>query len=65
MQRNRLHDLRHLHATELLRAGEPLHVVSNRLGHADPAITATVYAHVSNEQADNASTTFAQRADLA
>ena len=55
----RLHDLRHLHATELLRLGEPLHVVSDRLGHRDPMVTATVYAHVSNEQGETASNTFA------
>ena len=55
----RLHDLRHLHATELLRLGEPLHVVSDRLGHRDPMVTATVYAHVSSEQAETASATFA------
>ena len=42
----RLHDLRHLHATTLLLAGEGLNVVSHRLGHADPAITLRVYAHV-------------------
>ena len=55
----RLHDLRHLHATELLRLGEPLHVVSDRLGHKDPMVTATIYAHVSNEQGESASLTFA------
>ena len=55
----RLHDLRHLHATELLRHGEPLHVVADRLGHKDPMVTATVYAHVSNEQGETASSTFA------
>lgn len=65
LRHNRLHDLRHLHATELLRLGEPLHVVSKRLGHADPMVTATTYAHVSNEQADTASTTFANGARLA
>jgi len=42
----RLHDLRHMHATTLLLAGVPVHVVSDRLGHADPAITLRVYAHV-------------------
>jgi hypothetical protein len=31
----RLHDLRHLHATLLLLAGVPVHVVANRLGHSD------------------------------
>jgi integrase len=42
----RLHDLRHLHATKLLLSGVPVHVVAARLGHADPAITLRVYAHV-------------------
>ena len=55
----RLHDLRHLHATELLRLGEPLHVVANRLGHKDAMVTATIYAHVTDEQAESASDTFA------
>jgi integrase len=41
-----LHDLRHLHATTLLLSGVPVHVVAARLGHADPAITLRVYAHV-------------------
>jgi integrase len=55
----RLHDQRHLHATELLRLGEPLHVVANRLGHRDAMVTATIYAHVSDQQAETASSTFA------
>jgi integrase len=42
----RLHDLRHVHATTLLLAGVPVHVVAARLGHADPSITPRVYAHV-------------------
>ena len=42
----RLHDLRHLHATTLLLSGVPVHVAAARLGHADPAITLRVYAHV-------------------
>ena len=42
----RLHDLRHTHATILLTAREPVHVVSARLGHASGVITQTVYAHV-------------------
>lgn len=56
----RLHDLRHLHATELLRLGEPLHVVAQRLGHRDSMVTATIYAHVSNEQDETASERFAR-----
>jgi integrase len=31
----RLHDLRHVHATLLLIAGVPVHVVAERLGHAE------------------------------
>jgi integrase len=45
----RLHDLRHLHATTLLLAGVPVHVVAARLGHADPAVTLRVYSHVLRE----------------
>ncbi|WP_427383985.1 tyrosine-type recombinase/integrase [Janibacter sp. G56] len=54
----RLHDLRHLHATMLLKAGVPVHVVAARLGHADPAITLRVYAHVLDDQASGAAATF-------
>jgi hypothetical protein len=43
----RPHDLRHLHATTLLLAGVPVHVVAAPLGHADPAITLRVYAESS------------------
>jgi integrase len=42
----RLHDLRHTHATLLLAGGVPVKVVSERLGHASPTITLTVYQHV-------------------
>jgi integrase len=42
----RFHDLRHAHATVLLRQGEPPHLVSRRLGHADVALTLRVYSHV-------------------
>lgn len=41
-----LHDLRHTHATVLLKAGVPVKVVSERLGHANPAFTMSVYQHV-------------------
>jgi integrase len=42
----RLHDLRHTHASILLTAREPVHVVSQRLGHANANVTLGVYAHV-------------------
>ena len=43
------HWLRHSHATALLLAGVPVHVVSRRLGHADVQTTLEVYAHVTEE----------------
>lgn len=42
----RLHDLRHTHASILLKEGVPLKVVSERLGHASPAFTLSVYQHL-------------------
>jgi integrase len=42
----RLHDLRHTHASILLKQGIPLKVVSERLGHANPAFTLSVYQHL-------------------
>jgi integrase len=42
----RLHELRHFHASELLAAGVPITTVSGRLGHANPATTMAVYAHM-------------------
>lgn len=41
-----LHDLRHTHATLLLKSGVPIKVVSERLGHANVAFTMNVYQHV-------------------
>ena len=41
----RLHDLRHTHATLLLRAGVHPKIVSERLGHAKVSITMDVYSH--------------------
>jgi integrase len=42
----RLHDARHTAATLMLRAGVNVKVVSQRLGHADIAVTMRVYQHV-------------------
>jgi integrase len=41
-----VHELRHSHATILLRAGVPVHIVAKRLGHKDPSVTLNVYADV-------------------
>ena len=44
------HSMRHTHATQLLRAGINVKVISQRLGHASVAFTLRVYAHVLPEQ---------------
>jgi hypothetical protein len=41
-----LRGVRHSYATAALAAGEPLKVVSERLGHASTSITANLYQHV-------------------
>jgi len=46
VRRIRLHDLRHTHASILLKENVPPKVVSERLGHSSPAFTMTVYQHV-------------------
>ena len=43
------HWFRHSHATALLLAGVPVHVVSRRLGHADVQTTLNVYGHVTDD----------------
>ncbi len=42
----RLHDIRHTHGTLLIKAGVPVKVVSERLGHGNPAFTIDTYQHV-------------------
>ena len=42
----RLHDLRHTHASELLKAGVRPKVAQERLGHANVGITLDTYSHV-------------------
>ncbi|MGH8946235.1 MAG: tyrosine-type recombinase/integrase [Acidimicrobiia bacterium] len=42
----RLHDLRHTHGTLLIKAGIPVKVVSERLGHGNPTFTIDTYQHV-------------------
>jgi integrase len=52
----RVYDFRHTHASILLAAGTPVHVVSKRLGHASAKMTLDVYAHVLSGQDDDAVT---------
>lgn len=42
----RVHDLRHTHATLMLKAGVHPKIVSERLGHANIGITLDTYSHV-------------------
>ena len=49
MRRIKFHGLRHTMATLLLNAGEPVHNVSKRLGHASVMVTVEVYAHCLEE----------------
>lgn len=42
----RLYDLRHTHATILLRANVNPKIVSERLGHASVSLTFDTYSHV-------------------
>ena len=44
-----LYGFRHSHATNLIRAGVPIKVVSKRLGHKDASTTMNTYWHLFNE----------------
>lgn len=57
--RLRLHDLRHTHATTLLRAGMPVHIVSKRLGHKNVTLTLNTYADVIPDDDTTASDMYA------
>ena len=58
------HGLRHTAASLMLLAGVPLLVVSRQLGHANPNITAAVYAHLlSDAHLDQAATVFEPSGD--
>lgn len=62
LQRIRLHDLRHSHATQLLVAGTRPDVVTKRLGHSSVAFTLQTYGHVyDGDQRTAMSTLLARR----
>ena len=42
----KFHQARHAYASTLIAALLPITTVSNVLGHADPAITLRIYAHL-------------------
>jgi integrase len=49
------HGLRHTHASQLIDSGVDIVTISKRLGHADPAITLKVYAHMFRQDDSKAS----------
>jgi len=59
--RVRFHDLRHTHATQLLKEGVHPKVAQERLGHATIAVTLDLYSHVMPGMQENA----ALRVDMA
>jgi integrase len=59
------HGLRHTCASIMLARGVPLIVVSRQLGHANPNITATIYAHLlGDSQLDEAAAAFEVETEL-
>ena len=46
LRRMTMHTLRHGTATLMLEGGASMRVIADQLGHANPAVTARVYAHV-------------------
>ena len=60
LPRIRLHDVRRSYATAALAAGIPAKIVSERLGHANIAITMDTYSHVLPGLDEQAAGTVAQ-----
>ena len=58
------HDTRHAHATILLKAGQSMKVVSERLGHSSIVITMDLYAHVLEGMDKDAAEAFGDEIDL-
>ena len=46
LQHIRLHDLRHTHATHMLKAGIHPKIAQERLGHSSVGVTIDLYSHV-------------------
>ncbi|MGG1067603.1 tyrosine-type recombinase/integrase [Brevibacillus parabrevis] len=54
----RFHNTRHTHATILLKLGEHVKIVSERLGHSNAAMTMNVYSHVTSDMQKEAAKKF-------
>lgn len=63
IERARLHDLRHFHASVMLQNGASLLLVSRRLGHASVATTGDVYGHLMPGAQKEAANDFARAMD--
>jgi integrase len=50
----RLHDLRHTHISQLLDAGVPIAIVSERAGHKNAYVTLAIYSHALRGTQDEA-----------
>ncbi len=61
LPRIRPHDLRHLHASLLLDAGESAVLVQERLGHRDVKTTLGIYGHVMKGAQERAAARFEER----
>ena len=61
----RLHDLRHGHATLMLRQGENPKVVQERLGHAQVGTTLDIYSHVTPDLQKDAAKRFDESMEMA
>ena len=57
-QEIRFHDLRHTHATYMLKQGIHPKIVSERLGHSTTGITMDTYSHVMPGMQENATLAF-------
>ncbi|UOE96463.1 tyrosine-type recombinase/integrase [Alkalihalobacillus sp. LMS39] len=57
----RFHDLRHSHATILLKKNVHPKIVSERLGHSKPSITLEIYSHATNSLQEEAAHVFDEK----
>jgi integrase len=63
--RIRFHDLRHTHASHLLKAGVNIKIVSRRLGHASVSFTLDKYSHLMPDDDQQAARAVAALVDTA
>ena len=50
LPRIRFHDLRHTFASLLIDQGENIKYIQKQLGHSKPSVTMDIYAHLMNEE---------------